>query len=615
MNFSTLSAANNPEAEVVTWEKIKPLVQDLKCKYEAYPFAIVEKDSPGLPDDQFLFYDGTTVLDELDLDIEDYMGIIVVGDLHVKGSIINQNTDGACSLIVLGNLTAKNVCVGGQLIYIRGNITVEEMLMGIYNHGELYGTSSVRCPVVISDDYRFYFPEHAGIRVLDFYDDDDRDIIREKLIDKLFDDDEGFLLYSTIREGIPLLRSGEQRALITKDDLSVLINAPLLGPDNYTVAFSEDGWYITLNRGGNEIDANGVPNPLSVIAIHLDEGKYFCWYPAQGNTVATLIKDGEDWVEASADADVLRHFSLVETIIKRKVRWNNKYIKTIDQEQLWKLVWMFRNGQDEITFQAAAIAICRRVLYAAAFPFAYIFARYVKESEHRGLASYPDWAPAAALLDGLIQWELAQEITRSKPLAERVAELDTVTEYNWNFTYKVPERYNTLPIDRDFLIELNDALASRERVMLRLDAGIGSFIIAGMPVSDLDTFNQLMHPLGIYPKYFIPVNKEEEEALKKVADELLTAAKGKDHESLQSYREYQDALWNYVYNERGDITFWQNWIEKLQRRLVDHLGVFFIDRGDPDADPIHPELDHWITWCKRYETISEGSNIIMPGAE
>ncbi|MCF6405490.1 hypothetical protein L3C95_21480 [Chitinophaga filiformis] len=615
-NLGNISAANNPEAKVVSWEEIKPLIQHLKCKYEDYPFAIAEKRDPGLPDDKFLLYNGTTALDELDLDI-DYMGIVVVGDLHVKGSIINENTDGACSLIVLGNLKAKNVCVGGQIIYITGYIAVEEVLIGIYNHGELYSTSYVWCPLVISDDYHFDFSDHAAVKVLELYDEDDNDIIKEKLIEDFFDEEDGFLPYSTIREGLPLLKQQVRYAAITRDAIQAIINGPLLGPDNFKVAFSEDDWHITLNRAGGDIDANGDDSPASVIAINLNKGKYYCWYLSNDDTIVTMIKEGEDWIPApaAAAADILEHFSHISTIIKRKVRWNNKYVQNIDQEQLWKLVWMFRNDQEEIIFQAAATTICRRVLYAAAYPFAYIFARYQEDSEHRGLANYPSWAPAAALLDGLIQWGFAEEITRKKPLAEKAEELDTVTNYNWGITYEIPEQYKTRPIDRDFMTELNADLASREGAILRLDAGIGSFIIAGMHVNDLAIFNELMHPMGIYPKYFTVVDEEEENALKEIADALLDIAGDGDPLNLQPYREYQETFWNYVYNERGDIAFWQDWIERLQSRLTMQAGASYMLLGDDSITPMHPELIHWINWCDKYETIKKGSHIIMPGDE
>ncbi|WP_138185993.1 hypothetical protein [Paenibacillus alvei] len=38
--------------------------------------------------------------------------------------------------MVTGNLRAKNIAVGGQEIYVSGNLMIEEILCGSYNHGE-----------------------------------------------------------------------------------------------------------------------------------------------------------------------------------------------------------------------------------------------------------------------------------------------------------------------------------------------------------------------------------------------------------------------------------------------------------------------------------------------
>jgi len=505
-----ISADNNPVAKEATWDEIRPLIQHLTCKYEAFPFANNEKSDEGMADVKFLLYDGTTVLDELDLDTEEYMGIIVVGDLHVKGSIINENTDGACSLIVLGHLKAKNMCVGGQLIYIDGYIAIEEMLMGVYNHGELYSTSYVWCPAVIDDDYHFYFHEYANVKVLDITDDDDKEIIKEILIDELFDEEEGFVLYDTIRQGIPLLKPAEKLDNITQEHLEEIINLPLIAPDEYSIAFPEDGWHITIDKGGHA-DEDGDVSPSSLIAIHLDNNKYFYWYLSEDGAIATMIKQDEEWVLAAENdqEDVLKHFALIRKIIRRKLLWNERHIKKVDQELLWKLVWMFRNGQEETEFQTGALVICQKVLYAATYPFAYIFGKYSHEAEYRGLAENADWAPAAALIDGLIQWGFAQEIIMEKSLAEQSDELDFVTQYNWGVTYEIPEEYNTQPIDKNFMMETNEELLNRDGALLRLDVGIGSFILAGMHINDVEILNQLMHPLGVYPKYYTFVMKKK----------------------------------------------------------------------------------------------------------
>lgn len=63
--------------------------------------------------------------------------LIVEGDLFVKDYIYNEDTDGAPGIIVLGDLLARNMAVGGQEIYVRGNLYVQEMFWGHYNHGML----------------------------------------------------------------------------------------------------------------------------------------------------------------------------------------------------------------------------------------------------------------------------------------------------------------------------------------------------------------------------------------------------------------------------------------------------------------------------------------------
>lgn len=614
--LGNFSPENNPTPREASWAEVKPLVQGLPCKYEEYPFGIAEKQTGGLPDDKFLIYDGTTVLDSLDLDTEEYTGIIVVGNLIVKGNIINENTDGACSLIVLGNLKAKNMCVGGQTIYINGYIDVEEVLIGIYNHGELYGKSYVWCPAIINDDYHFYFEDFASVKVLDLWEDADKDLVKELLIDDIFDEEDNFLPYSTLREADSLLKPVTKRTEITVDDLTRLMNIPLFGPDNLEISFSENGWHISIDRGGYE-DEDGDTAPSSLSAIHIEKGENFFWYLSTDNTITTLVKDGSDeWITATGKwmPKVFEHFTLIETLINRKVHWNNKYVKEINKEELWELIWMFRNHQTQEVdvFHAMASAVFTRVLYGAAYPFAYVFARYKEESEHRGLENNPEWIHAAALLDGLIYLGLATEVTRTAPLAEKKEDLAVVTELNWDYIPEIPERYASQPIDRDFLCEVNKELLSVNGALLRLDPGVGSFILGGMNLDDVEILNSRMQPWGINPKYFTYADPEEEAALKQTAHTLIQAAADNNKALLNSLREQQPGLWDYVYNERGDVVFWQDWIEKLQRRLTDNAGMAYMYRGEAFADPMDPELEYWIDWCERWEKVKENSHIILP---
>lgn len=95
-----------------------------------------------------LFYEGDLTLDSLNLDScetltpalasgETIFLILVTGNLNIKQFIYNKNTDGATGLVVLGNLQAQNMLVGGQEVYVAGNMNVSELFWGDYNHGDL----------------------------------------------------------------------------------------------------------------------------------------------------------------------------------------------------------------------------------------------------------------------------------------------------------------------------------------------------------------------------------------------------------------------------------------------------------------------------------------------
>ncbi|MGG4441649.1 hypothetical protein [Brevibacillus fortis] len=67
-------------------------------------------------------------------------------------SLYNADTDGATGLMVMGDLTAKNMAVGGLEIYIEGNLLVEEILCGSYNHGETIVKGNLNATALIEDD-------------------------------------------------------------------------------------------------------------------------------------------------------------------------------------------------------------------------------------------------------------------------------------------------------------------------------------------------------------------------------------------------------------------------------------------------------------------------------
>ena len=101
-----------------------------------------------------------TVLENLPLDFvsnDATIAYIFMGNLTVLGNVWNENTEGAISLMVFKNLKARNIAVGGQEIYIKGNLDVEELLCGSYNHGTMTVKGDVKARYILDDDYTFTF--------------------------------------------------------------------------------------------------------------------------------------------------------------------------------------------------------------------------------------------------------------------------------------------------------------------------------------------------------------------------------------------------------------------------------------------------------------------------
>lgn len=72
------------------------------------------------------------------------VGLLVTGNLHVRQWIANREVDGAPGLQVLGNLRAGHVLVGGQEIMVRGDLDVDGLYWGDYNHGDLHVLGNMR---------------------------------------------------------------------------------------------------------------------------------------------------------------------------------------------------------------------------------------------------------------------------------------------------------------------------------------------------------------------------------------------------------------------------------------------------------------------------------------
>ena len=128
-------------------------------RFSLHPFSLFD-DFKGHKNEWVRVVEEDTVLADLPLDLvpnDATIAYIFMGHLTVLGPIWNENTEGAISLMVFKNLKAQNVAVGGQEIYVKGNLDVEELLCGSYNHGTMTVKGDVKARYVLDDDYTFTF--------------------------------------------------------------------------------------------------------------------------------------------------------------------------------------------------------------------------------------------------------------------------------------------------------------------------------------------------------------------------------------------------------------------------------------------------------------------------
>ncbi|MCF6406828.1 leucine-rich repeat domain-containing protein [Chitinophaga filiformis] len=120
----------------------------------------------GLYDDgsKYMLYQGNVVFNGA-LDTykhctavkDDIYGIIVEGNLTVKGVIFQPDMDNGEHLLVTGNLHAQSINKGGGEFYIKGDLTAEQTIYGYYNHGQLTVEGKTQAVAIFADDHSFKF--------------------------------------------------------------------------------------------------------------------------------------------------------------------------------------------------------------------------------------------------------------------------------------------------------------------------------------------------------------------------------------------------------------------------------------------------------------------------
>lgn len=84
---------------------------------------------------------------------QDIAGLCVQGDLRLGGALVNADGESGPLLLVTGTLSARQASCGGSYIRVGGDLRVEEVVYGHYNHGQLIVDGQLTAQALINDDH------------------------------------------------------------------------------------------------------------------------------------------------------------------------------------------------------------------------------------------------------------------------------------------------------------------------------------------------------------------------------------------------------------------------------------------------------------------------------
>ncbi len=99
------------------------------------------------------------------------LGFLIIGNLEVEGSILNETGDYGPILYVAGNVSCRHLLIGGSPVRVTGNISAAEVIMLHYNHGWMQCDGTFTAPVMIVEDY-YLMPAAKDISLF-YYNDRD----------------------------------------------------------------------------------------------------------------------------------------------------------------------------------------------------------------------------------------------------------------------------------------------------------------------------------------------------------------------------------------------------------------------------------------------------------
>ncbi|MEK5280746.1 MULTISPECIES: hypothetical protein [Paenibacillus] len=309
------------------------------------------------------YYEGDLTLPSLNLDWEqpfpqqkEVIIIFIEGNFTVD-NLYNKETDGAIGLLVTGNLSAKNIAVGGQEIYVSGNLMIEEILCGSYNHGETIVKGDLSAAVLVQDDeYSFKVDGHKSIACLvNVWEGDGvfQELpvdIHEVLIDEVFldmdEDEEDFsfaTLVNVIKEGCSALKKINESPIsknavhlyfthntINEENILKLTQCILMPSDKPSFNFREQDVFFKVQL--EHIDADGDERDLSVY-MNDNRHHYYIWLE-QDHSVGLLkrtIEEGSEWEDITEESqEQLAEISDCWTMLLTCVNMAELYLPNIE---------------------------------------------------------------------------------------------------------------------------------------------------------------------------------------------------------------------------------------------------------------------------------------------
>lgn len=254
-------------------------------------------------------------------------------------------------------MSAKNIAVGGQEIYVSGNLMIEEILCGSYNHGETIVKGDLSAAVLVQDDeYSFKVDGYKSIACLvNVWEGDGvfQELpvdIHEVLIDEVFldmeEDEEDFsfgTLVNVIKEGRSALKKIKEsptskKAIhlyfthntINEENILKLTQCILMPSDKPSFNFREQDVFFKVQL--EHIDADGDERDLSV---YMNDNKhhYYIWLE-QDHSVGLLkrtIEEGSEWEDITEESqEQLAEISDCWTMLLTCVNMAELYLRNIE---------------------------------------------------------------------------------------------------------------------------------------------------------------------------------------------------------------------------------------------------------------------------------------------